>query len=96
MKIYVDVDGTICNDTNGDYENAKPNHEAIAKINKLHNEGNIIIYWTARGRNSGIDWSDLTLRQLKDWKCEYHAIDFNPKPAYDQFIDDKTKRIEEI
>jgi hypothetical protein len=96
MKIYVDIDGTICNNTNGDYKNAKPDYQAIAKINKLYDEGNTIIYWTARGGNTGIDWSEITRKQLEHWDCKFHELDTKTKPAWDLLIDDKTKRIEEM
>lgn len=95
MLIYVDVDGTIC-DTSGGYPNAKPIKENIAKINKLYDDGNIIVYWTARGRSTGIDWSALTGQQLIDWGCKFHDVVMNQKPVWDLLIDDKVKRIEEI
>ena len=34
MKYIIDVDGTICNNTDGNYHNAIPNECRIAKINK--------------------------------------------------------------
>jgi histidinol phosphatase-like enzyme len=95
MLIYVDIDGTIC-DTKGGYANAKPIKENIAKINKLYDEGNVIVYWSARGKTTGIDWSALTGQQLTEWGCKFHDVVMNQKPAYDLLIDDKTKRIEEI
>ena len=64
MIIYVDIDNTICHTENSDYENSTPRCEQIEKINKLHNEGNEIVYWTARGGHSGIDWSDFTEFQI--------------------------------
>ncbi len=95
MLIYVDIDGTICN-TSGGYQNAKPILENIAKINKLYDEGHIIVYWSARGRVSGIDWTALTGHQLTVWGCKFHDIVMNQKPAYDLLICDKAKRIEEL
>lgn len=93
--IYVDIDGTICNSEDG-YVKAKPIHENIAKINKLHDDGNTIVYWTARGGTTGLDWTDLTTQQLNDWGCKYGQLIMNKKPSYDLLICDKTKRIEEI
>ena len=95
MLIYVDIDGTIC-DTSGGYPNAKPIQKNINKINKLYDEGNVIVYWSARGRNSGIDWSALTGQQLVKWGCKFHDVIMNQKPNNDLLICDKTKRIEEI
>ena len=95
MIIYVDIDNTICETIGSDYINSKPIQENIDKINRLYDDGHIIIYWTARGGNSGKDWKNLTLRQLNTWNCLFHELKMN-KPTYDLFICDKTKRIEEI
>ena len=67
----------------------------IDKINKLYDEGNTIVYWTARGSRTKINWYDLTKKQLDEWGVKYHEL-FVDKPYYDLFIDDKTLRIEEI
>ena len=96
MLIYVDIDNTICHTENSDYENSKPRQEQIDKINKLYDEGNEIIYWTARGGTTGINWSKLSKKQLDEWGCKYTRFEFLKKPSWDLFIDDKTKRIEEI
>ena len=100
MIIYVDIDGTICNTPRAtvswDYPNSKPRKNQIDKINKLYDEGNEIVYWTARGGHSGVDWSIVTKKQLKEWGCKYTRIEKERKPSYDLFICDKTKRIEEL
>ena len=96
MIIYVDVDGTICHTKNSDYENSKPRYKQIDKINKLYDGGHEIIYWTARGGTTGVSWGELTERQLKEWGCKYTDIEILKKPSWDLFIDDKTKRIEEL
>jgi len=96
MLIYVDIDGTICNKTGSNYKEAIPIMENIEKINKLYEEGNTIIYWTARGAVSGIDWTNVTETQLNHWGAKYHELKMNTKPHYDLLICDKTKRIEEI
>lgn len=89
MKTYVfDIDGTICTNTNGDYQNARPYIERINFINKLHDEGNIIKYFTARGSTTGVDWRKLTEIQLKEWNAHYHELILG-KPYGDLFIDDK-------
>ncbi len=97
MKIYVDIDDTICSHgTPRSYPTAQPMLENIEKINRLYDEGHTIIYWTARGGNTGLDWSELTAHQLKEWGAKHHQLIMNEKPAYDLLICDKTKRIEEI
>tara|TARA_B110000444_G_C18811202_1_gene582664 strand:- start:1339 stop:1635 length:297 start_codon:yes stop_codon:yes gene_type:complete len=89
MIIYVDIDETICETASDrNYVNAKPLKERIAKINKLYDEGNTIIYWTARGTGTGINWRDTTEKQFKNWNVKYHELKFG-KPIYDLFIDDK-------
>lgn len=92
---YVDIDETICYNKNKNYSEANPIYKNIEKINKLYEKGNTIIYWTARGTITKIDWKKITKKQLKDWGVKYHKLKFN-KPFYDFFIDDKSKRIEEL
>ena len=89
MIYFVDIDETICvSPDSRDYSLAAPIKERIEKINDLYDKGNTIIYWTARGTGSGIDWSEITERQFKDWGVKYHDLRFG-KPVYDIFIDDK-------
>ena len=97
MKIYVDVDETICfYEGERHYPDAIPSKDNIDKINKLYDQGNEITYWTARGSVTGIDWYEVTREQLNEWGCKYHALIVGEKPHYDLLICDKTKRIEEI
>lgn len=95
--IYVDIDETICltPDNPRNYNKAIPIKENIDKINKLYEQGNTIIYWTARGSRSSIDWFKLTESQLLLWGCKYHKLKCD-KPYYDLFVEDKSIRIEEI
>jgi hypothetical protein len=94
--IYVDIDETICfYDGERQYALAIPNKTNISKINKLYDEGNRIVYWTARGSRSGIDWTALTKQQLNQWGAKYHEL-YCDKPYYDIFVEDKSIRIEEL
>lgn len=89
MIIYVDIDETICKSPEDrDYSKALPLFDRIEKINRLYDDGNTIVYWTARGTGSGIDWREVTEHQFKDWGVKYHELRFG-KPIYDIFIDDK-------
>lgn len=88
MIIYVDIDNTITYTNGADYINAKPRLDRIMKINELYFMGNTIIYWTARGVGSGIDYKELTKQQLMSWGCLYHELNLN-KPIFDLHIDDK-------
>lgn len=92
MIYIIDIDHTICDNINSDYPNSTPYKDRIKKVNDLYDAGNYIIYWTARGGNSGIDWSELTEKQLKIWGCKYHELNMN-KPKYDVWVDDKSKWI---
>jgi len=97
MKIYVDIDETICfYKGERNYPDAVPSMENIVKINKLFDEGHEITYWTARGSATGLDWKKITREQLGSWGCRFNYLIVGEKPAYDLLICDKTKRIEEI
>ena len=95
--IFVDIDETICltPDNPRQYDKAQPIRENIEKINSLYDQGNKIVYWTARGSRSGIDWSYLTKNQLESWGAKYHELRCD-KPYYDVFVEDKSIRIEEL
>ena len=89
MIIYVDIDETICRTPETrDYKFAIPIRDNILKMNELYDAGNTIVYWTARGTGSGIDWSEVTKKQFEKWGVKYHELKFG-KPIYDLFIDDK-------
>lgn len=94
--IYVDIDETICNtNLNRNYFLSIPITENIDKLNKLYDEGNTIVYWTARGSCQKVNWFKLTKHQLDSWGVKYHELRVD-KPYYDMFIDDRTIRIEEL
>lgn len=89
MRTFViDIDGTICVNTFGEYDKAKPIQERIDYINKLYNQGNQIKFFTARGSGTGIDWRETTEFQLKKWGVKYHELILG-KPEGDIFLDDK-------
>ena len=100
MRYCVDIDGTICSPTIGrDYENAQPWQDRIDLINKLYDDGDYIIYFTARGMgrfagdpDAGAKASailfELTKEQLDSWGCKYNELILG-KPHADYFIDDK-------
>ena len=62
---------------------------------KLYDEGKTIVYWTARGSRTGINWFQITLNQLNKWNCKFHELRMG-KPAYDLFIDDKNINSEDF
>jgi CMP-N,N'-diacetyllegionaminic acid synthase len=87
MIYYFDVDGTICRTKGAEYAGATPIQKRIDQINKLYDEGNRIIIWTARGAMSGQDLLNLTKEQLDSWGVEYHEL--HKKPYFDLLVDDK-------
>ena len=90
MRLYVDIDGTICSQSPGlDYADAEPFPDRIAAVNRYYDSGHRVVYWTARGTETGIDWRPVTEAQLARWGAKYHLLQFG-KPAYDLFIDDRT------
>ena len=96
MRLVINIDGTICSQTNSDYKKAKPNKSRIALLNELYDRGHTIVYYTARGmtqkdsllsiRKAKLKF--LTKRQLRSWGAKYHEIYMN-KPSGDLYIDDK-------
>ena len=100
MKVFsIDIDGTVCEEYTPDGVEIRPitkrlpSKDRIEKINKLYDEGNVIIYWTARWTVTQIDWLDLTKNQLNEWGVKLHDVRVG-KPQYDLWIDDKSKTIE--
>ena len=88
MIYCFDIDGTLCSKTDGDYATAKPYLERIEVVNALYVAGHQIKLFTARGSTTGIDWRDLTARQMQEWGVLYHELILG-KPEADIFIDDK-------
>ena len=102
MRYCFDFDGTICNtplrpsDLKPGYLEATPIPFMVDQVNRLYDEGNYIIIMTARGRGSGIDWTDLTKEQLERWGIKYNELEpMFHKPHADIFIDDKAIHSEE-
>ena len=89
MVYCFDIDGTLCSNTDGDYEKAQPFEGRISIVNQLKAEGHTVKLYTARGTTTGTDWSDVTLKQLASWGLNYDQLILG-KPYYDLFIDDKS------
>tara|TARA_B110001469_G_C9647495_1_gene328139 strand:- start:644 stop:961 length:318 start_codon:yes stop_codon:yes gene_type:complete len=87
MKIYIDIDNTICNTNDMDYDKSTPIFENIEKVNSLF-MNHTIIMWTARGTLSNNNYFELTYNQLKNWGVKFNELRMG-KPAYDLLIDDK-------
>jgi CMP-N,N'-diacetyllegionaminic acid synthase len=84
-----DLDGvlaTLVPDNN--YLESEPYPPAIAVANRLHDAGNRIVVYTARGSQTGRDWTETTREQLRRWGVRHHELRFG-KPAADYYIDDR-------
>ena len=103
MTYVFDIDGTICSLTNGEYEKATPIKERIQKINDLYDQGNKIIFLTARGMGrynnnrplAEAEFWTFTHKQLNEWGVKFHNL-FSGKPAGDIYVDDKGSKDEEF
>jgi len=93
MKYYIDLDNTLCLTQNSDYYNSTPIDERIQYVSELKKTGNHVTIWTARGSASGIDYKELTLKQLKEWDVQYDNL-LMGKPDYDVYIDDKSFNVD--
>ena len=79
MNYCFDLDGTICDTPSKDskplYHEANPIPFMVEQVNRLFDEGNKIIIMTARGRGSGKNWTDWTIKQLDMWGVKYHELE---------------------
>ena len=90
LTYIFDIDNTICTQEK-EYVDAQPIPEHITKVNKKFDEGHTIIFWTSRGSTTGIDWTELTKKQLKKWGVKYTEL-WMKKPPYDYWVDDKGRQ----
>ena len=89
MKTYCfDIDGTLCTTQGSDYANSTPNFDRIRVVNNIFDSGHRVILFTARGSTTGIDWYELTLKQITTWGIKFHELRLG-KPSADFYIDDK-------
>ena len=89
-KTFVfDIDGVLASLTaDNDYNTAEPLRDNIHLLNRLYDNGNQIILFTARGSMTGTDWRSTTERQMKKWGVCYHELHLG-KPAADFYVDDR-------
>jgi len=91
-----DIDGVIASiEANNEYDRAAPIAENISLINSLYTQGHRILLFTARGSVTGIDWKDLTEKQMNEWGVKYHSLEFG-KPAADYYVDDRLLSIDQL
>jgi CMP-N,N'-diacetyllegionaminic acid synthase len=96
MTFCFDIDGVVATLVPGnDYNLAQPHSDIVEVIKRLYDAGHRIILNTARGGMTGIDWSEVTRKQLADWGVTYHELSFK-KPAADFYIDDRAVDLTEL
>ena len=96
MNYVFDLDNTLCSTSNSDYINSKPFLDRIEFVNRLYEEGNKIVIYTARGMKSCDNnqmlainkYFSLTQDQINSWGLKYHHL-FLGKPSGDIYVDDK-------
>lgn len=86
--ICFDLDGTLCTNTYGAYDTAEPFWWAIERVNALARAGHRIVVFTARGTATGIDWEEVTRRQLELWGVSHDELKLG-KPSADVYVDDR-------
>ncbi len=89
IKICCDIDGVLAAKiASNNYNEATPMQRNIDIINTLYEKGHVICLFTARGYCTGIDWQEVTERQLMQWGVKFHELLFG-KPNADVYLDDK-------
>ena len=93
MTYACDMDGTLTLGEHNweNYLRAVPDKPTIEKVNKLYDEGNIILIYTAR------PWVDFlhTVHWLKENGVLYNALIMG-KPHADKYIDRDSIRPDEL
>ena len=87
-RFVFDIDGVIARAGGMNYDSAEPNFPMIQVINQLYEQGHEIVLFTARGYVTGIDWHEVTEKQLIRWGVKYHELYFG-KPNADYYVDDR-------
>jgi CMP-N,N'-diacetyllegionaminic acid synthase len=92
----VDIDGVLATIVPGnDYALAQPIPANIASVRRLYEAGHEIVLHTARGTLTGIDWQEITKRQMREWGVPYHKLLFG-KPAATYYVDDRAVHVDQL
>lgn len=93
--IYVDIDGTLTEETEGwgnkVYLNRTPKPNVIASINKMYEAGDLVILWSSRFAED----RDCTIKWLKANEVKYHRLILE-KPSFDLYICDRVLNVEDL
>ncbi|MCD6288309.1 MAG: acylneuraminate cytidylyltransferase [Candidatus Hydrogenedentes bacterium] len=91
-----DIDGVLAELTpDCQYDQAGPITDNVELVNALYDQGHTIVLFTARGTVTGIDWADVTKKQMEQWGVKYHELLFG-KPSADYYVDDRFIDIERL
>jgi CMP-N-acetylneuraminic acid synthetase len=89
LTFAFDMDGVIATLVpDGNYAAAQPYAPAVALLARLRQAGNRIVIYTARGSQTGLDWTETTRDQLRRWGVRCDELRFG-KPAADFYVDDR-------
>jgi len=97
MTVCFDIDGVLCDQVEGNYEDAEPHRAMIDMLNRLYDRGHRIVLNTSRfmGRSKGDPAEaervgrEFTEGQLAAWGVRYHEL-WMGKPRFDYVIDDRS------
>jgi hypothetical protein len=97
MTVCFDIDGVLCDQVEGNYQDARPHQAMIDLLNRLYSRGYKIILHTSRfmgrARNDPAEADrigrEFTIQQLAGWGVRYHEL-WMGKPRYDHVIDDRS------
>ncbi|MFN4146540.1 MAG: cytidylyltransferase domain-containing protein [Runella sp.] len=92
----VDIDGVVAQlSPANNYNLSQPNWPVIEAVNRLYDQGHKIVLFTARGSATGIDWTELTHRQIQNWGVKHHELRLG-KVAADFYVDDRNLSVHEL
>ena len=100
MTYVFDLDGTICTDRGGNYEEVDPQPGVIKALRYLYSAGHTIVVDTARGSQGGQRrrrrLRKLTTQQLAEWDVPYHQLRVGVKIGADCYVDDRAVTPDDI
>jgi len=76
-KYFINLNDLILNINENEIEKMIPNNKQINYLNKLKNEGNIVIIWNDKGEN----FREIIIKQLSMWNINYDIL-LMEKPLY--------------
>lgn len=88
-RLVLDLDGTLCTETGGEYDRALPLTDRILKVRRLASEGWKVTIDSARGSETGVDWLDETAHQLRRWGVPYDELRVGQKPFGHVYVDNR-------